>query len=505
MPPSPDPIQPYRRVQAKGERDVSAILESTAKAIQKRILRLGRGVGADVRRSQLTLTLRAIRKMQRAAWVGGVVPAVARGIDDAEKAAETAIETMTRVAYAGLPEAVAQTLVDGLRAAAESGLKSDKARRKRELSDRVYRQAALHEGKVEEAIRQGIIANLSAKELADTVYDYVSPSAKGGASYAAMRLARTEINNAFHERQLQGATRPGVSAVKWNLSGSHKVPDMCNVYAVHGGNGEWKPEAVPEKPHPQCFCFLTYVTLSSDDFLKKLEDGGFDDELDRRMKRNMALLGQSVGDTVAPQEQAEKKTARRKTPAVGSVATMTDDQSVALSSDNSSIRQRASNNLYDEFAYGSKWFNKKERGIDRKPAIREYFGNSTRINTALRKGKIDAEVQAIIDEMDSAMKLTKLKSPLVVFRGVSGAIIQDAAEGDIITDPIYWSTAVDPQQAKKFARSEGSVLMHIELPEGTNCIAENATETEVLLPRNTSVQITRVEGDNVFAVLVPTD
>jgi hypothetical protein len=453
----------------------------------------------------LALTLNAIKKMQRSAWTGGVVPAVARGIDDAEKAAESAIETMTRVAYAGLPEAVAQTLVDGLRAAAESGLKSDQARRKRELSSMVYRQAALHEGKVEQTIREGIIANLSAKELAETVYDYVSPTAKGGASYAAMRLARTEINNAFHERQLQGATRPGVSAVKWNLSGSHKVPDQCNVYAMHGGNGEWKPDAVPEKPHPQCFCFMTYVTMKSDDFLKKLEGGGFDDELDRRTKRNMALLGQSTGDSVAPQEQAEKKVERRKTPAPGSVATMTDDQSVALSSDNSSLRQRASNNIYDEFAYGSKWFNKKERGIDRKPAIREYFGNSTRINTALRKGQVDNEVQKIIDEMDAAMKLTELKEPLMVFRGVSGAIIQDAGVGGIVTDPIYWSTAVDPQQAKKFARSEGSVLLHIELPKGTNCIAENATETEVLLPRNTAIQVTRIEGDNVYAVLVPTD
>ncbi|MET0416539.1 MAG: hypothetical protein ABW022_11020 [Actinoplanes sp.] len=217
-------------------------------------------------------------------------------MDEAEKAAESAIEAMTRVAYAALPERAAEELVNGLRAAAESGLKSDAARKRRELSERVYRLRALHEGKIEQLIREGLVANLSAKELAGTVHNYVSPTTPGGASYAALRLARTEINNAFHERQLQGAKRPGVSAVKWNLSGSHRVPDLCNVYAGHAGNGHWPPDEVPDKPHPQCFCYLTYVTMPPEEFRAELAKGSFDDEIERRTRENMARLGQSVGN-----------------------------------------------------------------------------------------------------------------------------------------------------------------------------------------------------------------
>lgn len=289
--PSPSEFQPYRRVQATAEHDLRLILETTAKAIQARVRTLKPGIGGQVRKAQLTATLGAIRRLQREMWINRVNPRVTRGVVDAEKAAESAIEAMTRVAYAALPEQAAEVLIRGLRLAAESGLKSDAARKRKDLSTRVYRQAAFQGDKIEHLIRGGLIANLSAKELAGSVYEYVSPTTPGGASYAAMRLARTEINNAFHERQLQGANRPGVKAVKWNLSGSHTVPDLCNVYASHGGNGHWAVGNVPEKPHPQCFCYLTYVTQSPERFQAALANGDYDDEIDRRTKANLARLG----------------------------------------------------------------------------------------------------------------------------------------------------------------------------------------------------------------------
>lgn len=309
--PSPKEFQPYRNLQAKTETELRAILELTAKRIEARVALLNPGIGGQVRAAQLRTALAAINRLLRSMWVGQVNPLVARAIEDSLKASEDAIETMTRVAYAGLPEAAAETLVGSLRATAQSGLKSDAARRKRQLSARVYRQRALDDGKVEEMIRAGIISGLSAKELAADVRKYVSPRTKGGASYAAMRLARTEINNAFHERQIEGAKRPGVSRVKWNLSGSHKVPDECNVYASHGGQGEWPPEEIPDKPHPQCFCYLTYITFEPQEFKAKLEAGDFDDEINRRTRENMARLGQKVGPvtplSVVPDKVQNKK------------------------------------------------------------------------------------------------------------------------------------------------------------------------------------------------------
>lgn len=316
---SPEPLQPYRQVQSAAEKDLARILGDTAKAIEDRVKLLRPGVGGVVRKAQLNATLAAVRKLQRQMWIGKIDPMLIKAVEAAEKAGEDTVEALQRVAYAGLPEAVADVLIRGLKASAVSGLASDRARKRRALSRMVYRQAAFHGDKLEGVIRQGIISNLSARELAKDAREYVDPKTKGGASYAAMRLARTEINNALHERQIAGAKRPGVKAVKWNLSGSHRVPDLCNVYAGHGGNGHWAPDSIPDKPHPQCFCYLTYVMLPADDFVKKLESGGFDDEIDRRTKANLERLGQPVSKSKSVSKP--KKSTKAVTPPKTTVKT----------------------------------------------------------------------------------------------------------------------------------------------------------------------------------------
>jgi len=296
--PLPEPFRQYRRVQRKYDAALAAELERVARQIRARINRLPVGVGGQVRRAQLVLVLRQIDRLLREMFTGPVADMIQAGRKAAVEAAQDAVETITAVAYTALPEAVADALVDGLDATAASGIESMFARVPRELSRRVYGNAARSSGAVHRLIRGGLASGLSAKELADSVYKYVSPSTPGGASYAAMRLARTEINNAFHERQLQAANRPGVTGVRWNLSSSHKVPDKCNVYAAAG---IYDAEDVPDKPHPQCFCYLTYEVMNPQEFATALADGEFDDELDRRTKANLARLG------VTPTESAPEK------------------------------------------------------------------------------------------------------------------------------------------------------------------------------------------------------
>lgn len=302
--PTPKEFQPYRKLQSATEAELRKILEATAKAIQRRIAALPVGVGGQVRAAQLRVTLAAVNALMRQMWVGRINPLLERAIHDSLQASEDAIEALERVAYAGLSERAAETLVAGLRAAGASGLKSDAARRARALSRRVFNNRALDDGRVEQIIRQGLISGLSAKELAADVYKYVSPTAPGGSAYSAMRLARTEINNAFHERQIEGAKRPGVEAVKWNLSGSHKVPDECNLFAAHK---PYPPDEVPDKPHPNCFCYLTYVMMPPAEFKRALEAGDFDAEIDRRTRENMARLGQRVGQVDPPSDRKVPK------------------------------------------------------------------------------------------------------------------------------------------------------------------------------------------------------
>jgi hypothetical protein len=248
-----------------------------------------------VRKAQLRLVLEEITGVQKHMWLQGIGPVIQRGKKDAMLTAQAATEAIESVLYASLPDAVAKVVRDGLNATARAGIERDAARIPRELSPRVYTDLGLTSGEVERIIRSGIVSGLSAQELAADVYRYISPTTPGGASYASMRLARTEINNSFHEQQKAGATRPGVKAAKWNLSGSHKRPDKCNLYASQNvndlGAGLYKAGNIPDKPHPQCLCFLTYETMSSAEFARALKAGDFDDDLDARIRANLRRLG----------------------------------------------------------------------------------------------------------------------------------------------------------------------------------------------------------------------
>jgi hypothetical protein len=153
------------------------------------------------------------------------------------------------------------------------------------LSERVYRNGVLSSGALDKAINNGLLLGKSAREIAADVARYINPSTPGGVSYAAMRLARTELNNAFHTTQIsQMKDAPWVESATWNLSGSHPKPDECNEYAetVHfdgGGPGQYLVEDVPSKPHPHCLCFITPNTVSDEEFLRRFKDGQYDDHI----------------------------------------------------------------------------------------------------------------------------------------------------------------------------------------------------------------------------------
>lgn len=291
-----DPLREYLTVQRRYDADLDRTLERTARAIKTRISRLPVGIGGEVRKAQLQLVLNEISRIQAQMWAGPVRNNIVAGRKAAAEAAQRAAETLTRVAYASLPDSVAQALTDGVRRTAMAGIDADAARVPRALSDRVYKNGVLANGQVDQVIRQGLIQGLSAKELSRDVYRFISPSTPGGVSYAASRLARTEINNAFHEQQIEmGATSPGVEATVWNLSGSHKKPDECNKFATADdhrlGAGSYPARSVPSKPHPHCFCFLTYKTMPPEQFAAALQRGHFNSELDRRTQANLRALG----------------------------------------------------------------------------------------------------------------------------------------------------------------------------------------------------------------------
>lgn len=93
--------------------------------------------------------------------------------------------------------------------------------------------------------------------------------------YEALRLVRTETAAAFGEGTIAAASvSPSYIGMKWVLSGSHPIPDICDdlANADHGlGKGVWPPGQEPPMPaHPNCLCVLISIHEDTDDFMKRL-------------------------------------------------------------------------------------------------------------------------------------------------------------------------------------------------------------------------------------------
>lgn len=151
------------------------------------------------------------------------------------------------------------------------------------LSQRIYDTNAWMNGRLDKLIAGTMAQGLNAKRFAKIARDWFSPSVPGGTRYAAMRLARTEINNAFHATSIDYAqSKPWVSEMEWVLSKSHTTPDKCNEYAAAS---PWPVHAIPRKPHPQCMCTVAEVTPDEDDWIDRFVKGEFDDYLDAELAK----------------------------------------------------------------------------------------------------------------------------------------------------------------------------------------------------------------------------
>lgn len=157
------------------------------------------------------------------------------------------------------------------------------------LSTNVYRNAALSKGYVDRTINNGLLLGKSPAEIAKDVTKYIDPNTPGGVKFAAQRLGRTEVLNAYHTTTIrQYKETPWVERVRWWLSGSHPRPDECNEFAENtikpnDPPGTWTVGTVPAKPHPNCLCYTTPEMVSLDQYAKNYHAGKYDNYINKQM------------------------------------------------------------------------------------------------------------------------------------------------------------------------------------------------------------------------------
>lgn len=291
----PEPLQHFFGAYKPTEAEMRQVLEDAAEEAERNIPKLleKHTTGASIQAAQLALILREVRAQQNAMWgdLGGVIR---DGMERASLAAvegETAIDRYLRRAGLDMPE-----LRQSFRAQAQRGFRNVLAKGFNgiPLSRQVYKTQALAQGWVDRQIRKALILQTDAKTLARQVRQFIDPNVKGGVSFAAFRLARTELNNAFHTVAIERADEPWSNGMQWHLSGSHPPsppgkPEACELLAridLGLGIGVHPKGKVPRKPHPQCLCYVTQQVIGEDEFLDRLLGGDYDEYLGGRAKED---------------------------------------------------------------------------------------------------------------------------------------------------------------------------------------------------------------------------
>jgi hypothetical protein len=282
--PGEAPIKTFARHTQQTDKAILKLLSQAADDAGKEAERLmkTKGFAKMSRARQQQLVAREMHQRMQDLWEGSG-HLIIFGEKETAKAAMEALPSLSKLYGA---HADGKQLERSLLATAKSGVDSFISREEslRSLSSRVWKNIALHSGRVDQVIAKGLLRGLTAHELAAEVRGFIHPDVRGGVSYAAMRLARTEINNAFHQTAIRYTREmPWVEGYEWHLSGSHPRTDICNDLAERNGGlgrGAYRKGDVPSKPHPLCLCYIVPATVDNARFYRNLRGGAYDRYID---------------------------------------------------------------------------------------------------------------------------------------------------------------------------------------------------------------------------------
>lgn len=254
------------------------ILEKSARQLTKDVSKLSED-GDPLTKMQLEAQRKSIQAMLEQDF-SNIENAVAQGkVEAAREASRVVSRYESELLKAALPPAavarVAKSESQRAVAGLEAALQRMRGRSYKPLSDQVYNTQKLASGWINDTINKALASGWDARRLAKEIRQSISPDVPGGVSYAANRLARTEINNAYHAASADRyMNSPIVESVDWHLSTSHPEGDICDQMAEEG---PYDKDKVPEKPHPNCYCYITPHLPTQEEFMANLLSGKYDD------------------------------------------------------------------------------------------------------------------------------------------------------------------------------------------------------------------------------------
>lgn len=172
------------------------------------------------------------------------------------------------------------------------------------LSDAIWNSSEHARNDINRLVEGGIAQGMSAVELSDELERHLLPNARNwrtfmpyvdsrdgvvsrviqeavenSFSFAAMRVARTEISRGFNNASFTAAyNNPFVTGYDWALANTHPRVDVCDAFATMDGYGGRLREpmtmqgaAIPPA-HPHCLCTgLPYLPDNSGELDRRLQ------------------------------------------------------------------------------------------------------------------------------------------------------------------------------------------------------------------------------------------
>jgi len=209
------------------------------------------------------------------------------------------------------------------------------------LSDRIWQQGVNLRSAMRDVIQTSVATGMDAKRVARILQRYVREGKQTLAKdypnmmkrmgsripedmcYEALRLARTEMTAAFGEGTVSAArVSPSYIGMKWVLSHSHPVVDICDTLSAHDeglGRGVYSPGNEPPFPaHPNCLCALVPVHEDPEKFVQRLKKWINDPSSDQKLEKwynniYQERLGDSQKHLAETIKETEAKLITRKT------------------------------------------------------------------------------------------------------------------------------------------------------------------------------------------------
>ncbi len=209
------------------------------------------------------------------------------------------------------------------------------------LSDRIWEQGENFRNAMRDIIQESVAIGQDAVTTARMIQQYVRKGAMtlakrypnmmkrmkgripGNISYEALRLARTEMTAAFGEGTIAAArVSPSYIGMKWVLSHSHPMVDICDTLAEHNeglGRGVYPPGDEPPYPaHPNCLCALVPIHEEPEEFVERLKKWRDDPTSDQELEKwyndiYQEKLGDSQKHLAETIKETEAKLITRKT------------------------------------------------------------------------------------------------------------------------------------------------------------------------------------------------